>query len=300
MSRYDDIDDLTCTRVGRFWHFSDGTVLPVVSGGDGPLGESPAEGGDAGADDASSAAESPDTGSETADSDPFDDEGVTQFDRAYVEKLRKENAKYRDRAKPYESAFAGYSDEAREFVLSNLVPSLISDYEGTIKALASELGITQAEAEQVVEDATQGAEEEKPLTRAEAEKLWAEREQAREAEAEAKRAQEQIVAEAKELGFDLNAGKGTREHADAQFLLILARDSFDGDLKKAAEAIEAGRQQLIAEHIEKLNAENGKAPAPVSSGAVGAKSSAAPTSLKEATAQASAYLESLGVPKRGV
>lgn len=291
MSAHDPIDDLICTRVGRFWHFSDGTILPVVSGGDGPVEE------DAATETAESAEAATET-VETTEADPFDDESTTTFSREYVQKLRKENATYRERAKTFESAFDGYSDEAREFVLSNLVPSLVSDYEGTIKALASELGITQAEAEKVVEEETGvTGEEEKPLTRAEAEALWAEREAAREAEREAAEVQKAIVAEAKELGYDPDAAKGTLAHARFLTLLTLARDAFDSDIAKAHEALEAERQALIAEHVEKIAAENGKAPAPVRSGGVGGQQSGPPKTLAEARAAMSATLDAQGYPK---
>jgi hypothetical protein len=40
------------------------------------------------------------------------------FDRSYVEELRQENAKYRTRAKSYEEAFDGYSDEDKETLLT--------------------------------------------------------------------------------------------------------------------------------------------------------------------------------------
>jgi DivIVA domain-containing protein len=167
--------------------------------------------------------------------DPFDNEETTQFDRAYVERLRREAAEHRTKAKTFHESFDGYQPEEVD-VLLDLVRELNADPKsaaGRLEALVE--SIREAYPDEVA------AEETAPeyLTRADLERIEAEKQEAK--------AQEDAVAaietQAKEFGYE----KGT---ADYFRLLWTAQNVTGADLAKAHESIQAERQAIIDNYLK--------------------------------------------------
>ena len=193
---------------------------------------------------------------EDVTNDPFDS-GADSFDRAYVERLRKESAQYRTRAKEYEDYakhFEPYGEEDRAvwqeaMRLFNEDPQQGADYLERI-AQAVKAGFTQEQAEAI---ASEGSDE--PLTKADLDRIFAER------EAEAEKAAEvaRIESEAKELGYDPKSDEYT-------YLLTVASRLPSGSLKDAHAKIEAAYQARIDAFIAKKAQEADESPAPPSDG----------------------------------
>jgi len=215
------------------------------------------------------------------------------FDRAYVEKLRKEAAKYRTSAREleqkYQSVYDGFDDPEDVNYLIGLARKVYDDPASTaaeFEAIAKR--IREATGVDITDDAPDSLDdiaEDKPLTMADLERI--ERERAVEA------AERQIRAEAAELGYDLSTHQG-------KALLYIATNETKGDLKAAHEKLEAEREALKKEAIEEYLRsveENANAFPPVSGGSggspAGSSGSHAPRDFKEASASALARLEAM-------
>lgn len=181
---------------------------------------------------------------ETTEPEPQGD----TFDRKYVEKLRRENASYRERAKKYESVFEGYEDQAVEEW-----KHLISGFKNDPKTVAEQMKeladqvlgqYTEEEKEQIAEAVQDG--EQVPLTRAEFDKLMKERESQWEMDSLVK----DIEQEATALGYNLKS----REY---KVLLMTAQDLPSGSIQEAHEMLLAERQKYIDAEIERLEKEAG-------------------------------------------
>lgn len=224
------------------------------------------------------------------------DSELTQdsFDRAYVEKLRKEAAKYRTSVREleqkYQSVYDGFDDPEDVNYLIDLARKVYDDPASTaaeFEAIAKR--IREATGVDITEDASDDSlddiAEDKPLTMADLERI--EHERAVEA------AERQIRAEASELGYDLNSHRG-------KALLYIATNETNGDLKAAHEKLEAEREELkkaaIEEYLKNLEEQNGAFP-PVSGGSgsapAGSSNAHAPRDFKEASASALARLEAM-------
>lgn len=204
-----------------------------------------------------------------------------KFDRAYVEKLRRESANYRDRAKKYNDAFDGYEDEAVQEWLS-LATSLRNDPRSAAQRFA-ELAeaINQQYADEAVSDEPPVSDnemfsEDRPLTRAEVEKLLADRDR----EADMQRRVAQIHADAQSLGYQ----KGTQDY---DRLLWEAGRLPSGSIQDAHAKLQAERQAVIDGYLAKL----GTAPNPVvPQGGAPASQEKGFDSFEEASAALDAWL----------
>lgn len=168
------------------------------------------------------------------------------FDRKYVEKLRRENASYRERAKKYESAFEGYEDGAID-EWKTLITNFKADPASTARQMAelAESVLTQFgmldedEKQEVLDEANANLDPaEKPLTRRELEQFYSERQQEQQMESMVKG----IEDEARDLGYNLNS----REY---KILLMTAQEIPSGDLKEAHQLILADRQRAVDEYV---------------------------------------------------
>lgn len=203
--------------------------------------------------------EAPPVADAVTESDPFES-GADSFDRQYVEKLRKESASYRTKAKEYEplaQAFEGYGDEDRAVWQEAMRrfqedPKQGAEYLDSIaKAVLAEYQEqADADAQPITDD------QDRPLTRAEYQQLRdAEKAQAAQ-EAEVAR----IESEAKELGYDSASDEYT-------YLLTIASRLPSGSLQEAHAKIEAAYQAKIDAYLaaKEADAEGAGAP-PVDSG----------------------------------
>lgn len=190
---------------------------------------------------------SPDLG-DSVDTEPVGD----TFDRKYVEKLRRESAGYRERAKRYQEAFDGYDDVAVDEWL-DYARSLRQDPRGTAQRMA-ELANSILEAyndptspdHAAAVQAVDGLEEKagKILTEDDYRRLRA----AERAEDERIANVRKIEAQARDLGYEV----GSKRYKQ---LLNEAMELPDGNILKAHENLQAERQRIIDEYI----AEKGQA-----------------------------------------
>lgn len=178
---------------------------------------------------------------ETPDTDPLP-EG-DKFDRAYVEKLRRESASYRERSKRYQEAFDGYEDGQVEAWLE-LAKQLREDPRSTaaeLQALAEQINAAyEADLEAREQETDQG---EQYLTRAEVENIFKEREQA----ADLQRRVAQIETDARELGYTV-----APDNDEYQELLWVANRTPSGSIKEAHEKIQARNQAIYDRMIAKV------------------------------------------------
>lgn len=184
-------------------------------------------------------------------------EGTDSFDRPYVEKLRGEAAKYRTRARTFEAAFTGYSDQERDRFLElagmlsdpNRKEQALEEFRGVTERLAKQLGKelptvteTAPEPEQAPEPAETGP---SALTEADIDRLVeaklaaAQQRQAQEAEVQA------TFAEAEALSSDYT------DPAAKAYLFATARQH-QTDLAGAHEIIQQQRQAAIDAAVEEF------------------------------------------------
>ncbi len=168
------------------------------------------------------------------------------FDRKYVEKLRRENASYRERAKKYSDAFEGYEDGAVD-EWKQLITNFKADPASAAQQMAqlAESVLTQYgmldedEQQEVLDDANSNLDPgEKPLTRNELEQFFAQKQNEQQMDTMVKG----IEHEAQELGYDLKS----REY---KLLLMTAQEIPSGDLKEAHELLQSDRQKAIDEYV---------------------------------------------------
>lgn len=195
--------------------------------------------------------------SEPATPEPLPD-GET-FDRAYVEKLRDEAARYRVTAREREEALARYDflndvpSEGQDLLL-DMVQRLVADPkgQGAIHTLQVLKNLTGDDFDQVLE----ASKSPQYLTREEAAKI---------AEAEAdKREQARIRSEAeRQLKAEVE-GLGYQDQTpDTGLLFWYANTATEGDLNKAHEEVQKFRQGIIDAYVEEQRNKNSKFP-PVS------------------------------------
>lgn len=165
------------------------------------------------------------------------------FDRAYVEKLRRESAGYRERAKRYNDVFDGYEEDAVNEWLE-LASTLKNDPRAAAERFQTiAQAILEAQEEVAPEAPVDHAAQDAPLTRAEFEALMAEREQ----QAALKARTIQIEVDAKSLGYE----KGTEDYDE---LLFVASRLPNGSIQDAHAKITAKRQAVIDRYVASLAA----------------------------------------------
>ena len=167
--------------------------------------------------------------------------------RKYIESLRGESAKYRQRGQRYNEVFDGYEDDAVNEWL-DLANTLKEDPRAAaerFQSIATAIleSQTDPEPEVTLDPETADA----PLTRAEFDKLMAEREKA----ADLKRREVQIEVDAKTLGYQPGSD-------DYDELLYVASRLKDGNIQKAHERMTAKKQAVIDAYVASL----GGKPAP--------------------------------------
>lgn len=199
------------------------------------------------------ASSAPETVPETVDSaDPFD-AGSDTFDRAYVEKLRKESANYRTKAQPYEEVFGQYEDDDREiwFEAARRVAADPRQGGEYLKQIAEALL-----AEQQAEQQSAPDDSDRPLTRAEYQAMREAERVEQEQQAEISR----IEKTAADLGYDIESHHYTT-------LLTVASRLPSGSIEEAHAVLEAEKQAYRDKVIAELQAEAEEAPTAPSTGA---------------------------------
>lgn len=196
--------------------------------------------------------------------DPFDS-GADTFDRAYVERLRKESASYRTKSKEYESyaqAFEPYGDEDRAVWQEamrrfNEDPKSGAEYLDQIaKAVLAEY---QEKADADAEPITD--ENDRPLTMAEYRQLR----EAEAAKAEQDAEVSRIESEATALGYDPKSDEYT-------YLLTVASRLSSGSLQEAHAKIEAAYDARVQARLAEMAAEAAGSPTAPNSGSGAAPS----------------------------
>jgi hypothetical protein len=187
-----------------------------------------------------------DTPAVESDPDPLP-EG-DKFDRAYVEKLRKESASYRERAKKYNEAFDGYEEEAVSEWL-DLANALKSDPRTAAQRFKEIYEAIESNFQEEVEELIEESDPDNPvMTRADFEQLMAQRDH----EMDIQRRVVGIEAQATELGYEV----GSESYEE---LLWHASKTKTGDIKEAHEKIQAKYQS----YFDKQVAEVGGRPNPM-------------------------------------
>lgn len=211
-----------------------------------------------------------------------------QFPREYVEKLRREGAKYRTAAKEHETeleklrplgeTFDGWEDEQvagfREFITAAK-----TDQEGALAYLIRDgLAYDRDSAVALLDDiyAEAGTEQpgaapapvadpdddDRPITRRELREL----KEAEDATAAQTASVQSVKNEAKEFGYDPDAKLDSLDGFKYQRLLSIAANVTGNDLKQAHEALVAEEQALVKSHMDKLAQEADLLPTPSGTG----------------------------------
>jgi hypothetical protein len=169
---------------------------------------------------------------------PVDLDGALEgdkFDRAYVERLRKEAASYRSKAKTYGDVFDQYEEADREAFLS-LAKTLREDPKSAAQEMAA---AAEAILKQYETGQPQGVDadgEPQYLTMADYQRL--QEEQAVAAE------MKNIEVEARELGYTID-----QKDVDYRLLLITAQNETGGDIAAAHAKIEARNQAIVDKYL---------------------------------------------------
>lgn len=184
--------------------------------------------------------ESPLEGSESEIAElPVDQD---QFDRKYVERLRREAASYRDRAKKYQTVFDGYEEEAVNEWLQ-LASTLKEDPKTAAARFAELAEAINKQYEEPEPEVVDGAhvEGEKPLTKAEFEKLWAEKQY----EVDINQRVVRIESDAKELGYEPKSDR-------YDYLLWKAARLPSGSVQEAHEHILREEQAIFDRRVQEM------------------------------------------------
>lgn len=173
------------------------------------------------------------------------------FSREYVEGLRRENAKYRDRARTYEEVYGDYTDDDQQvwFNMARLFQSDPKQGAAYMESLAKEINQEYgAEAEAEFRAGAKEVQESAPLPEGvltvETYKQMRAEEKAQE---DGAKAIADVESEAQTLGYDLNS----QSYID---LLWTATNQTDGDLQKAHEAVQAHNQGIIDAYLAEKGA----------------------------------------------
>jgi hypothetical protein len=176
-----------------------------------------------------------------------------KFDRAYVERIRKEAAKHRTELKAFKDAFEGYEDGDRE-ALMTLARQLKSDPRAAAQEMAAAaeaiLGHYKEETAEADTDEDAGSEF---MTRAEYDRIR---------EEEAVRAEQiSIESEARDLGYTVNLN-----NTKYRMLLLTAQSLPSGSISEAHAKLEAERQADIDAYVASKTADAQGAVVPPATG----------------------------------
>lgn len=220
-------------------------------------------------------------------SDPFDTETNTQFDRAYVTKLREEAARHRTEAaaakkntERYQSVFSAWGDDDADVLLDVLAEAAQDPKAGA--ARLKEIAAILAGDIQETTTADAGTPKSTAITQEDLDRLLTEREQAASLKQEVAR----VESEAEALGYK----KGS---ADYFKLLWMTKETHNFDMGAADKAIKAEKEAAVAEYLAKKAADaDGGAGAPPAGGAPPSNSEPI-TNLKQASASARARIAAM-------
>lgn len=176
-----------------------------------------------------------------------------KFDRTYVEKLRRESASYRERAKRYQEAFDGYEDGQVEAWLG-LAKQLREDPQATaaeLQALAEQINAAYASEQAKLEsqEVEQDQAEQQYLSKADVERMFRDREE----KADLERRVAKIESDARELGYE----PGSEQYDE---LLWFASRTKQGSIQEAHAQIQARDQAIYDRMIEKMGGKGYKVP----------------------------------------
>ncbi len=178
------------------------------------------------------------------------------FDRAYVEQLRDEAARYRTRSRDYEQTFEGYDEETRAGWLELIGMAKAAETNPEIQQqLANMLGFelqpgdAQALEETIAEDRPLTRDEMAEIARQEARSLYAEEQSARDEQ----QAIRDIQSNAKALGYD-------QESPDYVLLLKFANDMEVPDLEAADAKVKEYHHAKYEEFIQRKSDEAHQSP----------------------------------------
>lgn len=207
-------------------------------------------------------------------------EGIQQFDRPYVEKVRAEAANRRVALKPYEDVFGGASEPERDALL-HLNQTLLSDPEAGVKMmlqLSRDIAGDSFDSLLTAEPA--------PLTQEDVDRMFTERQQAQQAQQAQQDAEAAVFSKITELGYE----KDTPEAAN---LVWRSYHQHGGDMDAAHAAVQADKQKVIDEYLAEKAKTNGGYP-PVAQGGGGGGpadgSGGPPKTLADARASAEARI----------
>lgn len=192
--------------------------------------EEDAGGGGGVADPATVTDPAPVTDPATPAGDPFDDPAADKFDRAYVERLRRESAEHRVKAQKFGQSFDGFQDDEVEALLD-----LVQEIKADPKTAARRMSDLVERINEAFPDEPKA----EPVTQKDVEALLNERERERAADA--------AVREIEDRAGTLGYTKGTPQYVD---LLWRAQNQTNYDLEAAHKAIQADRQAVIDEYIK--------------------------------------------------
>lgn len=212
-----------------------------------------------------------------ADPEP-EDSTIPETLRPYVRQLRDEAAERRIAVKAYEEAFTGYGDDEKAAFLE-IASGLASEDIGLQREAAERMA---AVAKEIL--GPDGDDPNRPLTRSDLERIEAQKQ----ADALQEKAVQEVISEAKALGYE----EGKPDYAQ---LMWRAQFETKGDLKAAHEAILQDRQAIIdqfAESVRKGSASWPVRPTPNTAGAVpDDQSGSSPKTWAESRAAAKARAE---------
>lgn len=248
-----------------------------------------------------------------SDEDPFApvaDAEPDTFPRDYVERLRREGAKYRttakeraealERLKPLGSAFEGLEpDEVEGW--TQFISEAKNDPEAALSALMrNAYGLDREGALEVLDAIFEAGEEQpgaapdpenaddldRPLTLRDLQRIEQERAQ----EAEQAQALEAVKKDARELGYDPDAEVGSQAEARYHRLLHLAAKVHGNDLQKAHDALVAEEQALVQSYLSKKEQEADSLPTPSGSGGSAAAPDGGTPSWEDARRNAAEFV----------
>lgn len=170
---------------------------------------------------------------------PLDLDGELEgdkFDRPYVERLRREAAAARTRAKELESVFDGYGDDEREG-LAQLARMLKEDPRAAANEMKAAYDAIMAQYQEESAPESDFSDADRILTYGEYQKLQ---------EAQAVQAEQRAIeAEARELGYNVKAND-----TDYRLLLLTAQNQTKtGSLAEAHQILKAREQAVIDKYL---------------------------------------------------
>jgi hypothetical protein len=213
----------------------------------------------------------------SADEDDPDDEGQP-LTAGQAKKLRAEAASLRARAGEYEDAFAKVHPDDRQIML-DAARLLADDPKAWAEQMAPLVEAARRGGGDEPDEQDAPGDDKAPMSRADLDAWYAERKASEDRERQEAERQERgrqaVRNELTELGYKPDAEKGTAEGRRTLMVQALALNEFDGDIKKAHEALEADRRSSVKAVVDTKRAQRDGSP-PVTNGTAGAEAKKPP------------------------